>query len=167
MPDLQLPLTRSLGDSDSEEAVELRRRSARESFPNARNPEAAQAALLLLHGCWEASHDLINDNETPEACYVHAIVHRIEPNPGNSAYWFRQLGDHPLFAQLHQRAQEILHEHPVLGWELKSKWDPYLFNQWCEEARRAPGSDKEKAAVAIQQAEWELLFAWCAVPLGG
>lgn len=167
MRDGQLPLTRSQHECESEEAVQLRRRSAEESFPTARNPEAAQAATLLLHGCWQASHDLINDNETPEGCYVHAIVHRIEPDAGNSAYWFRRVGEHPVFEQLHRRAQEILQEHAVPGWKLKTKWDPYLFNQWCEEARRAPGTDKEKAALAIQQAEWELLFAWCTASVRG
>lgn len=161
MPELQLPLTRSHHECDSEEAVRLSRRSPQESFPNARNADAAQAALLLLHGCWEASHNLIDDNETAEGRYVHAIVHRIEPDAGNSAYWFRQFGEHPVFRPLHQRVQQILQEHPVAGWELKPAWDPYLFNEWCEEARRAPGSDKETVALAIQQAEWELLFAWC------
>jgi hypothetical protein len=76
------------------------------------------------------------------------------------------VGQHPVFEQLHRRAREILQRLPARGWELKPKWDPYLFNEWCEEARQAPGSSKEKAALAIQQAEWELLFAWCAAPVG-
>jgi hypothetical protein len=165
MPDTVLPLTRS-PESDSGDAVRLKRQSPQESFPNARNPEAAHAALLLLHGCWEASHNLIDDNETPEGCYVHAIVHRIEPDIGNSGYWFRRVGQHSIFSDIHERAKQFLNETPIRGWTLKPSWDPYLFNQWCEEARRAPGSDKEKVARAIQQAEFDLLYAWCAAPRG-
>lgn len=158
-----LPLTRS-HECDSEDAVRLKGQSPQQSFPNARSPEAAQAALLLLHGCWEASHNLIDDSETPEGCYVHAIVHRIEPDIGNSGYWFRLVGQHPIFPNVHERAKQILKETPISDWKLKPSWDPYLFNEWCEEARCAPGGDKEKVARAIQQAEWDLLYAWCASP---
>lgn len=159
-----IPLTRS-EDCDVESFLALRENSSTEVlFPNARNPEAAYSALLLLLGCWRESHDLIDDDERPDGCYVHAIVHRIEPDAGNSAYWFRRVGQHPLFAQLYQRVQEIFEQTPVSGWQLKSAWDPYLFNQWCEEARRSRGTNKEKAALAIQRAEWDLLFAWCASP---
>jgi hypothetical protein len=152
---------------DVQLAKVLRESSPPESlFPNARNPAAAYSALLLLLGYWEESHDLIDEDETPEGCYLHAIVHRVEPNPGNSAYWFRQVGEHPLFAQLRPRAQQILNENPVPDWQLKNEWDPYLFNRWCEEARNSLGGAKRKAALAIQRAEWDLLFAWCAAPVG-
>jgi hypothetical protein len=157
-----LPLTRS-DDCNIELALALREASPPEAlFPNARNAEAAYSALLLLLGCWEASHDLTNDDETPEGCYLHAIIHRMEPNPGNAAYWLRQLGNHPLFPEVHQHAQEILEPDPVADWQLKSAWDPFLFNQWCEEARQLPATKKEKVALAIQRAEWDLLFSWCA-----
>jgi hypothetical protein len=159
--DRPLPLTQS-ADCAADTAAELQRHSPEALFPNARNAEAAYSALLLLLGCWKESHDLTNDDESPEGCYLHAIIHRMEPSPGNSAYWLRQVGEHPLFPQLHQRAQEILIRDPVPGWQLKPVWDAYLFNQWCDEARNSPGSEKEKTALAIQRAEWDLLFPWCA-----
>jgi hypothetical protein len=138
-------------------ALALREAASPEGlFPNARNPDAAFSALLLLLGCWKESHDLIDDDERPEGCYLHAIIHRIEPDAGNSAYWFRRIERHPLFPQLYERAQEILKANSVPGWHLKPAWDPYLFNNWCQEARRSPKSNKEKAALAIQRAEWEL-----------
>jgi hypothetical protein len=122
----------------------------------------AYSALLLRLGAWEASHDLTNNDESPEGCFLHAIIHRMEPNPSNSAYWWRQLGQHPVFVQLHARAQEILSEHSVPDWELKADWDPLLFNRWCEQAQRSPGTEREKVAIAMQQTEWELLFDWSA-----
>lgn len=156
-----LPLTQS-PDADTATATMLQQHSPASLFPNALNAEAAYSALLLLLGNWEKSHDLTNDDETPEGCYLHAIIHRMEPNPGNSAYWLRQLGQHPLFPEVRERAEEILNSNRVPGWQLKPSWDPFLFNDWCEEARRSPGSEKEKAALAIQRAEWDLLFPWCA-----
>jgi hypothetical protein len=161
-----LPLIRS-DDCNGQLARTLRENSAPEAlFPDARNAQAAFSALLLLLGCWEESHDLIDEDQTPEGCYLHAIVHRIEPNPANSAYWLRQVGHHPLFPEVHRRTQEILEKDLVPRWQLKPDWDPYLFNSWCEEARRFPGSIKEKVALKIQQAEWDLLFPWCASPHG-
>lgn len=156
-----LPLTQS-PDADAATAAMLEQHSPESLFPNARNAEAAYSALLLLLGCWEKSHDLTNDDETPEGCYLHAIIHRMEPNPANSAYWFRQLGEHHLFPDVRASAEQILKENRIPGWQLKPGWDPFLFNQWCDEARRSPNSTKEKAAVSIQRAEWELLFPWCA-----
>ena len=162
-----LPLTQSSADSDTESVAQLRTHAPETLFPRARNGEAAYSALLLLLGAWEASHDLTNDDESPEGCYLHAIIHRLEPNPGNSAYWLRQLGQHPLFPQVHRRAQDILHKQPVPGWQLKPAWDPFLFNKWCEQARDSPpGSLEEKAALAMQRAEWDLLFAWSAEAIG-
>ncbi|HZS53190.1 MAG TPA: hypothetical protein VFA65_02205 [Bryobacteraceae bacterium] len=159
-----LPLTRS-NDCNIELARALRKSSTPAAlFPNARNAQAAYSALLLLLGYWEESHDLIDEDQTPEGCYLHAIVHRVEPNPANSAYWLRQVGQHPLFPEVRLNAQEILKKDPVPGWQLKPDWDPYLFNSWCEEARRSPKSEKEKVASKIQRAEWDLLFPWCASP---
>ena len=130
-------------------------------FPGARAAEAAVSGLLLLAGCWEESHESSQDISSREGSYWHAIVHRIEPDASNSAYWFRRVGEHPTFAKLHRRASEIL-KRRASPWKLKSAWDPFLFIEWCDEARRAPGSEKEQAALEMQRAEWDLLFAWCA-----
>jgi hypothetical protein len=155
-----LPLTQS-ADRDEEGIAELCRFSAGQLLPNARNAEVGYSALLLLLGDWKGSHDLTDDDESPEGCYLHAIIHRIEPDSANSSYWFRHMGEHPLFPAVQSRAQEILRENPVSGWQLKSSWDPFLFNKWCEEARTKPRSDEEKTALAVQRAEWNLLFEWC------
>ena len=149
-------------DCDQNAVAKLKNETPAEFFPHARNAPAAHAALLLLFGAWDDSHNLIDDDETSEGEYVHAIAHRIEPDSGNSAYWFRRVGKHAIFPEMRERAQQILSNVPVAEWQLKSEWDPFLFNEWCEEARRAPGSEKERAALAIQQAELNLLFDYCA-----
>ena len=61
-------------------------------------------------------------------------------------------------------AAQILAGHST-GWSLKEQWDPFLFIRWCEEANRGGNASKVTAATAIQNAEWELLFEWCAAPI--
>jgi hypothetical protein len=36
------------------------------------------------------------------------------------------------------------------------------FIDYCEAARKNPGSPDEQKALLIQRAEWQLLFDWCA-----
>lgn len=159
----QLGLTRS-ASCDRASAQLLTSSPAASLFPQAPHPEAAVSGLLLLLGCWDESHNVSQDISSREGSYWHGIAHRIEPDSANAGYWFRRVGDHPIFPHLHSRAVEILDSEPGLPWRLKSAWDPFLFIQWCDEARLATGSIKERAALQMQTAEWELLFHWCAGP---
>jgi hypothetical protein len=116
-----------------------------------------------LLGAWERSHQLSQDNPSREGNYWHAIAHRIEPDSANAGYWFRRVGPHPIFADLHEQTRAILSVHKPSGWRLKAAWDPLAFIEWCDEARAHPGGAAEHAASEIQQAEWRLLFEWCAL----
>jgi hypothetical protein len=156
-----IPLTKT-GSCNRYDAEGIQSASPSLLFPGAPGAEAAVSGLLLLIGCWDESHKLSQDIASREGSYWHAIAHRIEPDSSNSAYWFRRVGEHPIFAELHRRASEIL-ERRNARWKLKPAWDPFLFLEWCGEARQAPGSDEEQAALQIQRAEWDLLFEWCAV----
>ena len=158
--DRGLPLLQS--DSREPEDAELLLGSPIQSlFPGARDANAALSGLLLLIGCWEESHGIAQHHASREADYWHAIAHRIEPDPANAGYWFRRVGEHPIFPHLHSRAAKVLNQLESKHWNLKSAWDPLRFIEWCEEGRQHPGSVHEDAALKIQQAEWELLFSWC------
>jgi hypothetical protein len=156
-----LPLTKT-GKCNGSDAASIQRVSPNGLFPGARAPEAAVSGLLLLAGCWEESHQLSQDIASPEGSYWHAIAHRIEPDSSNAGYWFRRVGQHCIFADLRRRSSEIL-ERCGAPWALKDDWDPFLFIEWCDQARREPGIKKERAAIEIQRAEWDLLFEWCAL----
>ena len=121
--------------------------------------------MLLRLGCWAESHTVAQDVNSAEGSYWHAIVHRIEPDSANAGYWFRQTGKHPIFADLRDRAKEILAGGAPEHWRVKADWDPMLFIRWCDEARERRG-EAETTAIRIQAAEWELLFAWCAAAEG-
>jgi len=135
-------------------------------FPGARDPKAALAGLLLLYGHWGASHQISQDVYSVEGSYWHAIAHRIEPDSQNAAYWFRRVGVHPIFKALYVDAQSCLSSSKT-GWRLRNEWDPYLFIQWCNEARNQPGSEKERVARRLQRLECAHLFTWCTMKIKG
>jgi hypothetical protein len=157
-----LPLTRS-GKCNSEDSARLRQTEASSLFPAARAPEAALSGLLLLLDCWDDSHQVSQDIPSADGSYWHGLAHRTEPDSANAGYWFGQVGPHPVFPKLREAAVEILQRSNVPDWKLKPAWDPFLFIEWCDQARRAPGSAKQRAALEIQRAEWDLLFNWCAL----
>ncbi|MGO4882406.1 MAG: hypothetical protein ACLP59_16480 [Bryobacteraceae bacterium] len=124
--------------------------SARQLFPAARAPEAALAGLYVYFSGFDEAHGIAQDIATPEGSYWHAIVHRQEPDAGNAAYWFRQVGTHPIFAALARAAGQA------------DAWDPFAFIEVCEQARLNGDSNAETRAREIQRIEWQLLFDYCA-----
>ncbi len=138
--------------------------SAAELFPEALSVEAALAGLWLYFSCLDESHRLSQDVHSREGSFWHGIMHRQEPDAGNSAYWFRNVGIHPVFPALRAEAAEILQRHPGTKFRARTSWDPFAFIDFCEDARRKAGSPDHSAALAIQRAEWQLLFDYCARP---
>jgi hypothetical protein len=134
-------------------------------FPQARDAKAALSGLLLIAGHWELSHQIAQEIASREGNYWHAIAHRIEPDSSNAGYWFRRVGQHPIFAALHEQASGLLATANV-GWRTKNDWNPHEFLMWCDEARAESGR-KYDCAQQIQSAECELLFSWCALRIMG
>ena len=128
---------------------------ARDLVNQSKLPSLVRAGLYLYFGCWTEAHELVDDLETPDGMYWHAMVHRQEPDASNSAYWFRRVGKHHVFPALRAKAAEI-------GVDLGERWDPIKFIDYCERAREQPGSDVERKARELQRAEWQLLFDHCA-----
>ena len=124
-------------------------------FADARSPQAALAGLCLYFSRWDEAHEAADSAHEPDGYYWHAIVHRQEPDPSNSAYWFRQTGRHPVFVKLREDAVE-------LGYDAVREWDPFRFIDYCESARKRPQSEEEALAMRVQLVEWQLLFDYCA-----
>jgi hypothetical protein len=138
---------------------------ATDLFPNSFSPDAALAGLWLYFSGFEECHEIAQRLTTPEGHFWHAIIHRQEPDSGNSAYWFRQTGPHPIFRELSREADAILAKYPEAEFRTGGKWDPFSFILFCERARQQPNSSSERAALEIQRAEWQLLFHHCARPV--
>ena len=150
----------------------LRSLSSRDLVPEAASPPdaiALQAGLLQLHDALDASHELSQSIEGRgrhrAGDYWHAIMHRREPDDSNAKYWFRQLGRHPVFAELAPAADAILAncDSPEAGrWRERlgapSDWDPFAFIDLCAHCRRSGGQTLETAARRIQLTEMLLLL---------
>ena len=52
-----------------------------------------RAVALALAGQWDAAHQIAQlDDSDPLACWLHAVLHKIEGDDGNSRYWYRRAG---------------------------------------------------------------------------
>jgi hypothetical protein len=109
------------------------------------------AALWLHHDFLEESHKISQEISTAEGIYWHAIMHRREPDPGNSKYWFRRVGAHPILDQLAKELRES---------QFYDYTSPFDFIDFCERVR-GTGSEEEFVARGVQLLEWVLLFEHC------
>jgi hypothetical protein len=148
----------------SEEARALLKQQRPEGlFLHGRSPKAALGGLFLYFSCADECHELVQNLNSSEGDFWHAILHRREPDVANSAYWFKQTGTHPVFPELAKAAEEIALKYPDAEFR-SGRWDPQFFIDFCQQARSEAGSHKEAAALEIQRAEWQLLFDYCARP---
>jgi len=46
------------------------------------------AVNAALNGDWEKSHLIAQESNDPIAHWIHAVLHKIEPDEGNSRYWY-------------------------------------------------------------------------------
>ncbi len=55
--------------------------------------DAPLAALWwAAKGNWNEAHRIVQDEHGKEAAWIHAYLHRVEGDPGNAGYWYRQAG---------------------------------------------------------------------------
>jgi hypothetical protein len=53
--------------------------------------DAPLAALWwAARGQWDEAHKIVQDEETADAAWVHAYLHRVEGDLGNAGYWYRR-----------------------------------------------------------------------------
>jgi hypothetical protein len=59
---------------------------------NPRPNQLAEAIDRLLANDWRAAHALVQDLDDPIAWRVHGLVHRVEGDLVNAAYWYDKAG---------------------------------------------------------------------------
>ena len=153
--------------SSLEARVRMGKTTPETLFPGAHHTRAALAGLYLYFSCFDEAHSVSQEISDQEGSFWHGILHRQEPDAGNSAYWFRRVGDHILFPRLREEAARIATAVPEAEFRIGATWDPFGFIDYCEQVRRRTGSPAEKVALEIQRAEWQLLFDYCARREGG
>ena len=57
---------------------------------SAPNDELQKAIELALAGKWDAAHQLVQQYEDGTAAWIHAVLHKLEGDPGNARYWYRR-----------------------------------------------------------------------------
>ena len=55
--------------------------------------ELRRAVEVALAVDWQGAHEVAQKHEQdPMACWLHAVVHRIEGDLGNARYWYGRCG---------------------------------------------------------------------------
>jgi hypothetical protein len=122
------------------------------------------SGLWLLHDFLDRSHGISQSIHTATGSFWHGIMHRREPDYSNAKYWFRKVGDHPVFEPLAGVARQLAEQHAA-GQQAtfltaEATWDPFAFVDFCQTAITR-GSANEMLCRQIAKAEWELLFDHC------
>ncbi len=51
------------------------------------------AVEVALAGDWHRAHNIVQqDEQDPMACWIHAVLHKIEGDSWNSRYWYARTG---------------------------------------------------------------------------
>jgi len=52
------------------------------------NIDLKKAVAAALQGDWTAAHEIAQESDQQIACWIHAVLHKIEGDEGNSRYWY-------------------------------------------------------------------------------
>jgi hypothetical protein len=125
--------------------------------------ELVRALVLLWHDHLDAAHRVVQDLPQREAAWIHAIMHRREPDYWNSKYWWRRVGAPPAFSQLAAEVRELLarEKRSDLAAQLapSGRWDPGAFVDVCEAAAKPGAADASRRLLeSIQAVEFDVLL---------
>jgi hypothetical protein len=150
---------------------ELDRMTVAEAFAHVRVVDldmarACLAGVWLLHDYLAESHTLSQSISTPTGSYWHGLMHRREGDFSNAKYWFRKVGEHPVFDLLVQRVQDQVPRSQLpsgIGLLVADGcWDPFAMVDACQASQTGQANQTSlEFCRDVQQWEWELLFAFC------
>ena len=121
---------------------------------------ACLAGLWLYHDFLDESHAISQDLQTSEGSYWHAILHRREPDYWNAKYWFRRVGEHPIYNALNVDVLNLAKGRMWPTFLKAEKWDAAGFVDLCEK-QADPNAMAHEFCRKIQRIEWSLLFQYC------
>jgi hypothetical protein len=64
--------------------------SLSDAAPSATLSPPLAALWWAAKGNWDTAHKIVMNEETSEAAWVHAYLHRVEGDLGNAGYWYRR-----------------------------------------------------------------------------
>jgi len=128
----------------------------------AEGPQASctRSLLLLAAGGVAQAHRIVQEMSTPDAAYIHGVIHRVDDDFNNARYWFRSAHMHPAAAEMYRRAAAgslTVARRPI--------WDPVLVTDMVETSRTAGVTDELRVILMIEFEEL-LQFLWNATEPG-
>ena len=124
----------------------------------------AQGALYLYLDCFEEAHNVANEREgTWEGNWLHAMLHRREPDAVNSKYWYARVkAPEGAYRSIGWAVLEVLGQKPPKGFEDLARkvhksclWEPDPFVDLCDKVRvEDPASAPYRLLVRLQETEW-------------
>jgi hypothetical protein len=73
--------------------------------------DAPLAALWwAAKGNWDEAHKIVQNEDTADAAWVHAYLHRVEGDLGNAGYWYRRARKPAATGSLESEWEEIASE---------------------------------------------------------
>jgi hypothetical protein len=92
--------------------LEQFQRTLKAPAPPADLVPAVAALWWAANGDWNKAHALVMDEQSREAAWVHAYLHRVEGDLSNARYWYGQAGKpaatQPIEAEWADIAQALL-----------------------------------------------------------
>ena len=55
-----------------------------------RDDRLIEVVALLTRGAWEEAHAIVQQDKSPEAAWLHGIVHTLEGDIENARHWYRK-----------------------------------------------------------------------------
>lgn len=141
---------------------------------------AVKAGLHLFNESLDHSHNLSQNLDTPEGSYWHGIMHRMEGDYPNAAYWFRTAGGHPAHQAWSERIRERVaaFNREDIGspsfreafeqWTADGRFEPVGFNRLIEmQVTRTRNERVEQLLMDLQWEEMRTLLQRCYALSGG
>ena len=117
-----------------------------------------RSGLLLFGDDLDGSHTLSQSIGSADGSFWHGIMHRREPDYSNSKYWFRRVGDHPVFDELASRVASGPAADEITA---SGTWDPFAMVDIVEDCERGSRGALREELEELQELEMLVLAAHC------